>query len=196
MEKKAIYEEIGKTLAPVEIDSDEAMEMFGITKKDLVPFMVGRKRILIYPYPAPEEVCRVMLNELRQRHQKESRNNRCLVPGAKGKLRTCPWKYSCSDCALEYEQKIPSHVSLEFLLEEGVELEVYSPDCLSTVNVDLFLERLGELDPGYAEIVKLRGVGYTEPEISRMLHVPLHAVKYARKKIREFAVIYFGNSEQ
>ena len=68
MVKKAIYEEIGKTLAPVEIDSDEAMEMFGITKKDLVPFMVRNKRIMVYPYPAPEEVCREMLQELKDRY--------------------------------------------------------------------------------------------------------------------------------
>ena len=196
MVKKAIYEEIGKTLAPVEIDSDEAMEMFGITKKDLVPFMVRNKRIMVYPYPAPEEVCREMLQELKDRYQKENRKNRCLIPGAYGKLRVCPEKHSCSECPFDQEQRIISHVSLEFLLEAGVELEVLSPDCQSTVNVDLFLERLGELDPGYAEIVKLRGVGYTESEISRMLHVPLHAVKYARKKIREFAVIYFGNSVQ
>ena len=196
MKKEEIYEAIGKTLAPVEIDSDEALEMFGITKKDLVPIMVGRKRILIYPYPAPEEICREMLNELRRRYQKESRINRCLIPGANGKLRACPWNRSCSDCTLDHEQKILSHVSLEFLLDEGVEVEIASPDCLSVVDVNLFLERLTEINPVYAEIVKLRGVGYTEPEISQMLHVPVHAVKYARKKIREFAVIYFGISEQ
>ena len=36
MEKKAIYEEIGKTLAPVEYDGEDMLKMFGITKKDLV----------------------------------------------------------------------------------------------------------------------------------------------------------------
>ena len=98
MEKKAIYEEIGKTLAPVEIDSDEAMELFGITKKDLIPFMVGSSRIMVYPYPAPEEVCREMLRDLRERYGREARDNRCLVAGAYGGLKACPENYSCSAC--------------------------------------------------------------------------------------------------
>ena len=191
MEKKAIYEEIGKTLAPVEIDSDDAMELFGITKKDLVPFMVGSSHIMVYPYPAPEEVCREMLRELWQRYKQEYRSTRCLIPGARGGMCVCPEKYSCADCPVDLQQRVPRLVSLDYLQDEGLELEIPSPESMSMVYVNAFLDRLAELDPRYAEIVKLRGVGYTEPEISRILQVPLHVVKYARQKIREFAAEYF-----
>ena len=101
MELKAIYKEIGKTLAPVEIESEEAMRDFGITKKDLVPLMVGNRRILIYPYPAQEEVCREMLQELRNRYKQEDYRCRCLICGENGKARICPEKYSCASCPVD-----------------------------------------------------------------------------------------------
>ena len=137
-----------------------------------------------------------MLHELWLRYKQEIRSARCLIPGVNGGIRVCPEKYSCADCPVDQQQRILRLVSLDFLQNEGVELELPSPDCLSVVNVNIFLERLAELNPRYAELVKLRGVGYTESEISKMLQVPLHVVKYDRKKIREFAIVYFGGSEQ
>ena len=193
MENKAIYEEIGKTLAPVEIDGKGAMEVFGITYKDLVPFVVGATSIMIYPYPASPEVCEDMLRDLRQKYSKQSRRDRCMIRGAYGRLRVCPEKYSCPECPFGQEEKIPRNVSLEAVQEDGVDIEDPFSDCLPRLNVDLFLESLAEINADYAEIVKLRGVGYSEPEISQILHLPIHVVKYARKKIREIATAYFNS---
>ena len=191
MELKAIYKEIGKTLAPVEIESEEAMRDFGITKKDLVPLMVGLRRIMIYPYPAPEKVCREMLRELWQRYKQEYRVNRCLVPGKNGGLHVCPDKNVCARCPFSFEEIAPRRISLEFLLEEGVVLES-NTDCLSEVDVELFYDELERVNPVYHQILVLRQAGYKEAEISQRVQIPLHAVKYARKRIREFAVRYFS----
>ena len=194
MEKKAIYEEIGKTLAPVEIDSDEAMELFGITKKDLIPLMVGSSRIMVYPYPAPEEVCRVMLNELRQRHQKESRNNRCLVPGAYGGLKACPEKYSCSECPVDQRNRLPRKISWQALEEAGLELADRRSNFQPQVDAEMFLEHLENVNPQYARIIVLKINGYSVEDISRTLKLPYHVVWYAGRKIREIAVRYYRDS--
>ena len=193
MENKAIYKEIGKTLAPVEIESEEAMRDFGITKKDLVPLMVGNSRILIYPYPAPEEVCREMLLELRKRYKQEEYRGRCLICDEKGQQRICPVKYSCAGCPVDLEERRPRHVSLEALEEEGLELEAQNTDMLESVELDLFLEGLQQYNPQYARIVVLKREGYTEMEIGQMLQLTHHAVTYARKRIRELAAGYYGN---
>ena len=132
-----------------------------------------------------------MLRELWQRYKEEYRDSRCLIPGVKSGMCVCPEQYSCAECPVDLQERVLRFVSLDFLQDEGVELDIPSPDCLSLVYVNAFLDRLAELNPRYAEIVKLRGVGYTEPEISRLLQVPLHVVKYARQKIREFAAEYF-----
>ena len=191
MKKEEIYAAIGKTLAPVEIDSNEAMEMFGITKKDLIPLLVGTKRIMVYPYPAQEEVCREMMRDLRRRYVDESRNNRCMIAGTNGGIKVCPEKYSCSDCPVEQEQRQSRQASLDFLLDEGLEVEDTS-NSLSQIEVDLFLEYLEKQDPINARILVLKCRGYTETEIGQMLHLPCHVVKYSRRKIRELAIRYFG----
>ena len=191
MEKKAIYEEIGKTLAPVEYDGEDMLEMFGITKKDLVPYMVGNRRIMVYPYPAPEEVCREMLRELKERYGKELRNSRCMIAGVRGGLKSCPENYSCSECPVGMEKKQSRQTSLDLLLEEGLEI-ADSSNCLSEVNADLFLKYLDEINPRYSRILILKERGYTETEIGQMLQVPRYTVMNARKKIREIAVRYFG----
>ena len=191
MEIKAIYKEIGKTLAPVEIDSEEALELFGITKKDLVPYVVGTKKIMVHVVPASPEVCSEMLKDLRQKYTKLSREERCMIQGAYGKAKICPDCYSCSECPFGQDEKQPRSVSLEALWETGEEEEAPALDALSVVDVRDFLEHLEKQNPRYVEIVQLRGMGYSEQEIARMLDIPLHSVKYARKKVREFAGSYF-----
>ncbi len=191
MKKEEIYSAIGKTLAPVEIESEEAMEDFGITKKDLVPLMVGNKCIMVYPYPAPEEVCREMLRDLRQRYLQEKRSNRCVISGARGTLRACPVGNSCEECPFGKDEKLPRQVSLDFLQEEGMDWVDPDSDCLPRLNAVQFLEHLKQINPRYAAILKLRGEGYTEPEIGQMLRVTRDTVKYARVRIREIAVEFF-----
>ncbi len=193
MELKAIYKEIGKTLAPVEIESEEAMRDFGITKKDLVPLTVGLKHIMIYPYPAPEEVCREMLKELKNRYKQEAYRERCLICDEKGQQRICPEKYSCATCPVAREERRPRHVSLEALEEEGLEMEAQDTDVLESVELDLFLEGLQQYNPQYARIVALKKEGYTEAEIGRFLQLPRHTVMYSWKRIRELAAGYFGS---
>lgn len=193
MENKAIYKEIGKTLAPVEIESEEAMRDFGITKKDLVPLMVGLKRIMIYPYPAPEEVCREMLQELKNRYKQEAYRERCLICGENGRQRICPEKYSCACCPVDLEERTPRHVSLEALQEEGLEMEAPDTDIITSLEVSIFLEELRAYNPRYADIATLKQAGYTEEEIGRYLQLPRHTVMYSWKRIRELAAGYFGS---
>lgn len=192
MENKAIYEEIGKTLAPVEIDGKGAMEVFGITYKDLVPFVVGATSILIYPYPASPEVCEELLRDLRQKYSKQSRSDRCMIHGVYGRLRVCPEKYSCPECPFGQEEKIPRSVSLEAVQEDGVELEDRNSGGMSQVEADLFLEYLEQLNPQYARILVLTRDGYSEMEITQMLQVSRNKVTYAKQKIRRIAERYFG----
>ena len=194
MEKKAIYEEIGKTLAPVEIDSDEAMEMFGITKEDLVPLMVGRKRILVYPYPASEEVCREMLRDLRERYGREARDNRCLVAGAYGGLKACPENYSCSACPVGRQDRLPRKISWQALEEAGLEPADRRSNFQPQVDAEMFLEHLENVNPQYARIIVLKINGYSVEDISRTLKLPYHVVWYAGRKIREIAVRYYRDS--
>ena len=194
MEKKAIYEEIGKTLAPVEIDSDEAMELFGITKKDLVPFMVRNKRIMVYPYPAAEEVCREMLRDLRERYGREARDNRCLVAGAYGGLKACPENYSCSACPVGRQNRLPRKISWQALEEAGLEPADRRSNFQPQVDAEMFLEYLENVNPQYARIIVLKINGYSVEDISRALKLPYHVVWYAGRKIREIAVRYYRDS--
>ena len=194
MKNANIYEEIGKTLAPVEIESPEAMADFGITKKDLVLYRIGGKSIMIYPYPAPEEVCREMLSELEQRYKRDNREQRCLVPGAYGRTKLCPDRNSCSACPYGREGREPSKISLEEFLEGGEDLENQITDVQSDVICGLFLDYLAQVNPRYASIVqlKMRNSSATAADISRELQLPYHVVRYALGEIRSLATLYFG----
>ena len=191
MENKNIYEEIGKTLAPVEIESEEALQDFGITKKDLVPYHFGNKRIMVYPYPAPEAVCREMLRELRQRYGYESRRERCMILSKSGGLIGCPERESCRTCPLAEEFRRPSQVSLDAALESDMEFEDGQADFLPELFAEDFISRLEEVDPRYVTMLQMKLDGASVAEISRRLQLHYQVVYYAFGKIREIASRYF-----
>ena len=194
MKKEEIYEAIGKTLAPVEYDGEDMLEMFGITKKDLVPYMVGNKCIMVYPYPAAEEVCREMLRDLRERYGREARDNRCMIAGVRGGLKACPENYSCSACPVGRQNRLPRKISWQALEEAGLEPADRRSNFQPQVDAEMFLEYLENVNPQYARIIVLKINGYSVEDISRTLKLPYHVVWYAGRKIREIAVRYYRDS--
>lgn len=160
---KSIREQIGRTLAPAEITSREAMADFGITRKDLVCMTVGSRRVLVYPCPAPEEVCREMLGDLLERYGEEEK------------------------------QRAVRPVSLEGLQEEGADPVDRFADTQSAAEVHLFLEYLESVNPLYASIVRLKNGHDTPcAEVSRALRLPISTVRRACREIRKLAAEYFG----
>ena len=192
MELKAIYKEIGKTLAPVEIESEEAMRDFGITKKDLVPLMVGTRRVMVYPFPAEPEVCKEMLRALREQYANEARSLRCMVRGVSGRLIRCPAENFCKTCPLAEEFRRPSRVSLDAVLDSGLEIEDTNADFHPEIFAEDFISHLEEIDPRYVTMLQMKIDGSSASEISRELSIPYHLVTGAFGKIRRIASEYFG----
>lgn len=190
------YKLIGTIYAPIEYDGPDMLAVFGITKEDLIPYVVGTKRILVYPIEAPEEICRDKLRELRQKYSKRSREDRCLVRGKSGRLIVCPEENKCSACPFGNGERLPQVVSTDALYEAGMELEAPGTDELDRLNWELFLEYLQRMNPQCYEVLGMKLEGATVAEISRELGVPYHVVRYLSDKIRGIAADYFGDEAQ
>ena len=186
------YKLIGTIYAPVEYDGPDMLKTFNITKDDLIPYVVGTKRILIFPYPAPEDVCKDMLLELRRKYSKRSREERCLVPGKSGRLIVCPEENRCSACPFGRDERYPRVSSLDEMKDNGVEVEAPGTDMLDQLIRDVFMDHLRSVDPHLADILDMKDEGLSVAEIARREGVSYHVIRYQFDKIKALAAEFLG----
>lgn len=183
---------IGILYAPIEIESPSQLETLGITWQDVVPLRVGRRTVRVYLAPAPEEVSRYMLRELRRKYSKEGRATRCGVPGAGGRLRYCPDSNSCDDCSRPESGlgRMPRLGSLDAMVEEG--WDCASPEAGPQEKAELrdLLERIGRVNPVCLRALRLKADGLTEAEIGEELGLSAQAVHRALVRARQLAGEY------
>ena len=183
MKNANIYEEIGKTLAPVEIEDQSQLESLGITWKNVISYTVGRRVVRIWPCPAPEEVCREMLLSLREEYGKEDREDRCMIHGAYGMLRVCPEKYSCDSCPFSAAERVPRVVSLDAMQEEGLEPAATQDKPEVSARARMVMEAIRKLPEVNRRVMELHIAGYTDREIGEKLGLSRKAVSNRRDRV-------------
>jgi transposase-like protein len=183
---------IGIIYAPIEIENPGQLESLGITWKDVVPLKVANRIIDVYLVPAPEEVSRYMLKELRNKYHQEERVKRCKVQGAGRKLVNCIDSISCMDCPHNKNgvEKTLQLVSLDAILESGWDCESCDSDLQEQLEFGEMLDRIGEASPLCRTVLTQYIAGYTLDEIAAHLGIPRTNVFRVLSKAREIARRY------
>ena len=183
---------IGIIYAPIEIENPGQLESLGITWKDVVPLKVANRIIDVYLVPAPEEVSRYMLKELRNKYHQEERVKRCKVQGAGRKLVNCIDSISCMDCPHNKNgvEKTLQLVSLDAILESGWDCESRDSGLQEQLEFGEMLDRIGEVSPLCRTVLTDYIAGYTLDEIAAHLGIPRTNVFRVLSKAREIARRY------
>ena len=182
---------IGIIYAPIEIENPGQLETLGITWQDVVPIRIGKRVVKVYLAPAPEEVSRYMLRELRKKYQREYRNNRCRIPSGRGELKLCRSAEPCAGCP-HYQERQMAEVSLDEFLEDGGDFEAAGEDPQEKMELKDLFSSIREEDPLACEVLSLKLAGYTEVEISGLLGLTPAAVHRAIERARRIAGKYMG----
>ena len=181
--------------APIEIESAEDLKFFGITRKDCCTWRVGITPVLVYLMPSNEETRDYLVQELKRKYTKRTREYRCQVPGKQKAWITCPESNHCSSCPYGSDgtRRQGRCVSLDALLEEGYDCA--APDFTeervgNRAELEDLLALLREVNPDYVKIVELLAAGFSVAEIATSLHTNVSSVYRSLKKIRTLAKEY------
>ena len=165
--------------APIEIESEEQLEVLGITKAQCCTWRIGDIGVTVHLTPADRETYEYLLRDLRGKYRKEQREKRCHIPGKLKPLIKCPYRNRCDDCPFpEYSGRWPiSPLSLDILTENGFEIPCTEEGFEQVEMRDeaqAICEAIRAENPKYLRAILLREIaGLTVQEIAdRMQDTP------------------------
>ncbi|MBR4394467.1 MAG: hypothetical protein IKT07_10685 [Oscillospiraceae bacterium] len=192
MENKAIYEEIGKKWAPMELEGENPEEMLEGQEGRYATIRVGWKNVKVFLVPAPQEVCEDMMQALNRKYSKDYRKTRCMVPGIQNDYVRCPECNKCEACpyGTERESFDPRFVSYDDYIEENLNTAdpAAAMDCAAEL-ADILRVMEAE-NPISVKVLNLHLSGYSEREIAEMLRVSPSAVHRALVRAHNIARRY------
>lgn len=192
MENKAIYKEIGKTLAPMELEGENPMEMLEGQEGEFATIRVGWKNVRVFLVPADREFCEEMMQMLNRKYSKDYRESRCLVPGIYKDFVRCRESNRCEECPYgkDRESFNPQEITYEEYLSMNLNTADPSGKTEFTVELeDMFLEIERE-NPVSLKALKMNLAGYRESEIAGLLHISPAAVHRALNRAHSIARRY------
>ena len=160
--------------APIEIESADQLHALGANWEDCKTWRIGVTPVKVVLVPANQETRDFLIQEMRNKYCKASRQTRCLVPGKRKAWITCPESNRCTACPYHREGEIreTETVSLDSLLENGIEYagaDVTAEQAEAACELDLIIQILREKDPRYVRIIQMLADGYTVSEIAMNL---------------------------
>ena len=181
--------------APIEIESEDQLHALGATWDDCRTWKIGAFLVTVYLVPANQETRDYLMQELQKKYEHYSRHTRCLVPGRRKSLITCPERNRCCECpyGLSPQDQQSREISLDALLERGFDLDdgdTTSGNALLSLELKELLQVLQKENPDYVEVVRLIAAGYTVPQIAKRLYLSRASVYRALDKIHTIAAAY------
>ncbi len=178
--------------APIEIESAEQLHALGATWEDCKTWRIGARPVTVFLVPADEATRDFLLKELQAKYEHYSRHTRCLVPGLRKALITCPEWNRCDQCPYGRvkDPEGSSPLSLDALIENGFEMEAGDSTAASAetcIELENILNRLYEENPDFVRLVTLRAKGYTVDEIVSFMHISRATFFRMQKEIRRIA---------
>lgn len=147
--------------APIEIKHKGQLESLGITWAQCRTWYIGSDPITVHLTPADKATYKFLLGELRTKHRKKHRKNRCPVPGKLKPLIPCPECNKCSECPFpEYRDKhLANQVSYEQMLADGTEVSDNSR-FIEKLEAKMQYEEIREImnkeDPLIAQVLEMK----------------------------------------
>ena len=148
--------------APIEIEHKEQLETLGISWNQCQTWCIGNEKVIVHITPSDENCYRFLLNELRAKHRKRYRSDRCKIPGTLKPLIACPESNHCSNCPYpEYrDQRKPNMISWDEFAETGYAGEYVDNWPLEKVDTKIEYEEirdlLDEMNPIISEILEMK----------------------------------------
>lgn len=163
--------------APIEIEHKGQLKSLGITWAQCRTWYIGSDPVTVHLTPADEATYKFLLGELRTKHRKKHRKNRCPVPGKLKPLIPCPECNKCSECPFpEYRDKhLANQISYEQMLELGDEA-VGSTRMMEQLEAKLQYEEIHEMmnmeDPLITQVFEMKERdGFSNKDIASMLGI-------------------------
>ena len=191
--------------APIEIKHKGQLKSLGITWAQCRTWYIGSDPVTVHLTPADEATYKFLLGELRTKHRKKHRKNRCPVPGKLKPLIPCPECNSCAKCPYpEYRDK---HEMQEVVFDDEIKVQrtrsTESPDYHKLEvkwKIQGACKMMDEQNPLFAKAIILKEYnGYTVPEIAEILHCTEYDVRYYLRRAteigKEFKREYYRNDD-
>ena len=147
--------------APIEIKHKGQLKSLGITWAQCRTWYIGSDPVTVHLTPADEATYKFLLGELRTKHRKKHRKNRCPVPGKLKPLIPCPECNKCSECPFpEYRDKHQANqVSYEQMLADGTEVSDNSrfiEKLEAKMQYEEIREMMNKEDPLIAQVLEMK----------------------------------------
>lgn len=185
--------------APIEIEHKGQLEALGITWAQCRTWYIGSDPVTVHLTPADEATYKFLLGELRTKHRKKHRKNRCPIPGKLKPLIPCPECNKCSECPFpEYRDKHQANqISYEQMLSDGNEVSDNSR-FIERLEAKMQYEEIREImnkeDPLIAQVFEMKVRDYmTVKDIAKELGLKNRQVYYYLSKAEAIGKEYNRN---
>ena len=151
--------------APIEIEYPEQMEVLGITWETCRTWRIGNEKVIVHLTPADKTTHDMLLREMRNRHCKDYRRNRCMIHGKTKPSVLCPVWNKCAECPYPEcrDQHRANQVSWERLTESAGEgnddLAREDPDMRQVeirADLEAVCREIDRKNPLYTQAIRLK----------------------------------------
>lgn len=152
---------------PYEIEDEQTRRTLHIEPKDIIPFKVGRKTVMVCMfYTTDKEECKRFTREFWKWLAIKDNESRCLIPDGKGGFIRC--HKNCSECP-QLRSGRPESVDYEEE-ENGYEVVDHSSSfderLALKITFEFLLDKLRTENPQYASLIEMMYKDCSQEEIA------------------------------